>query len=104
MIAAVKIDRSNATTTIYKAKGGLLALNDYDDNQDVNTCLKEDCDFEIEITLTTMSSSNVKEMKMETTYRGKNVRNEQRIFRFVFFVEGSSPLTFIPPQSVTIYQ
>jgi alpha-glucosidase (family GH31 glycosyl hydrolase) len=62
--AGCNLVSSNATTWEYRAIGGLLALGDYDNSNDVDRCLAEECDYRITVTLLISKSTDSKQLTL----------------------------------------
>lgn len=83
---ACKLTVDNSTTMACSAHGGLLSLGDYESNSDIEKCIADDCDYKLTVSIVMTKSDGSIEMTLETSYRGKTTRYEQRILQFSIFV------------------
>lgn len=93
---------SNSTHFVYTSQGGLLSLGDYNDAEDVHSCLTEDCEYTLVLTLSINKGSKLKTLEIATSFQGKSVRNEQFLTALTLFTE-NDVFKLTPPAHVSVY-
>ena len=96
IIAGCKVTIDNSTTTVCNSQGGLLSLNDYESNSDIEKCIADDCDYQLSLSIVMKKGDYSIDLTLSTLYKGKTMRYEQSLLSFKIFVERGNPIEFSP--------
>jgi hypothetical protein len=87
LVGGFKFGASNSTTITYTAEGGLLSASDYNNEEDIQKCLYENCEYTFSAFLVVNKLSREKQLTLNYEFNGKSVKNVQRINEFVIYTE-----------------
>jgi hypothetical protein len=102
LVGGFKQLSSNTTHFVYTSQGGLLSLGDYNEAEDVQKCLGEDCEYTLVLTLSISKSTKMKTLEIATSFQGKSVRNEQFLTALTIFTENDI-FKLTPPSHISVY-
>ena len=102
LVGGFKLATSNSTTITYTAQGGLLSAADYNNEEDIQKCLSENCDYAISAVLVINKLSREKQLSLSYEFIGKSIKNGQKITQFIIYTE-DEVAKFIPTDEVEIY-
>jgi hypothetical protein len=86
----------------YLSEGGLLSAADYNNEDDIQKCIAEDCDYAIRAVLIINKLSREKQLTLDYEFNGKSVKNAQKISELVFYTE-DEVAKFTPTEDIDIY-
>jgi alpha-glucosidase (family GH31 glycosyl hydrolase) len=87
LVIALNLVERSVARYYYKAQGGLLALDDYDNNEDVTACIADGCDYAITASYSYDATTQDKILQVNIKYVGTSkVRHEQSVSDIYLYI------------------